>query len=193
MGQPERTDLELIAGCLKGQPSAQKGLYMRYGSFTFGICRRYSADAMEAEDLHQIGWIRTFDRLATFNQQGPLGAWLRTLFVRVCLSAWEKKKSRMQWLQTTHEEAGLEVPDLKAPSDFLEMERLVKAMSALPEGPRLVLNLYAIEGMNHNEIATELGISEETSRQQLRQARIRIAKQLQISLKTPQSQPTPNQ
>lgn len=178
MTKPVQSDLELLQGCLKGQSSAQYALYQRFGPLTFGICRRYAADIMEAEDMHQLGWIRTFDKLDQYKNEGPLGAWLRRLFVHTCLNSWKQKKSRMRWFPAGSADESLQVPDLVVQGDFLEMEELVRCMGELPEGPRLVINLYAVEGMNHKEIAQELGISEETSRQQLRQARIRLGRML---------------
>ncbi len=134
---------------------------------------------MEAEDLHQVGWMRVFDKISLFRNDGPLGAWLRKLFVSVCLSAYKKKKSRLRWFTfSSDEDAASHVADPAPTSDFLELERLTKLISNLPEGPRFVFNLFAIEGMNHGEISKTLDISEETSRQQLRRARISLSKQL---------------
>jgi RNA polymerase sigma-70 factor (ECF subfamily) len=172
-------DLELVEGCLKGQSSAQYALYQRYGSFTFGICRRYTSDKMEAEDLHQVGWMRVFDKLKLFRNDGPFGAWIRQLFVSVCLNAYQKRKSRLQWFAVSAEDdTAASVADPAPPSDFLELEKLAQLISQLPEGPRLVFNLFAVEGMNHKEIALSLDISEETSRQQLRRARITLSSQI---------------
>ena len=172
-------DEELIADCIKGKSAAQHALYKRYGSQTFGICRRYTSDLMEAEDLHQIGWMRVFDKIGTFRNEGPFGGWMRKLFVSVCLTAYQKKKKQMQWLSYGIENEQVStVSDPVAPSDFLELEKLTQLISKLPEGSRLVFNLFAIEGMNHKEIAGLLSISEDTSRQQLRKARVQLAGQL---------------
>jgi RNA polymerase sigma factor (sigma-70 family) len=173
------SDEELILDCIKGRSSAQHALYKRYGPQTFGICRRYTSDQMEAEDLHQIGWMRVFDKISTFRNEGPFGGWMRRLFVSVCLTAYQKRKKQMQWLSFgTEDEVLRTVTDPNPPSDFLELEKLAQLISKLPEGARLVFNLFAVEGMNHKEIAESLGISEETSRQQLRRARIQLAGQL---------------
>ena len=173
------TDPELIADCIKGKSLAQHALYKRYGSQTFGICRRYASDTMEAEDLHQIGWMRVFGKIGTFRNEGPFGAWMCKLFVSVCLSAYQKRKKQMQWLSfgTDNEYVG-SVSDPNPPSDFLELEILAQLISKLPEGARLVFNLFAVDGMNHKEIAESLGISEVMSRQQLRRARIHLAGKL---------------
>lgn len=182
-------DHQLVEDCLKGQSRAQHELYKRYGPLTFGICRRYAKDLMEAEDLHQLGWIRTFDKLKSFQNTGPLGAWLRSLFVNVCLNAFKKRKSELQWLSIGLEnENTLEVSDPNPPSDFLELERLTRLISELPNGPRLVFNLFAIEGMNHKEIAENLNISEETSRTQLRRARLALMENLSVDSNRTKSQ-----
>lgn len=172
-------DEELIRDCLKGKSSAQHALYKRYGNQTFGICRRYTADVMEAEDLHQIGWMRVFDKLDLYRNDGPLGAWMRKLFVNVCLTAFRKRKTAIQWHSVEAEvEKAIQVSDPSPPSDFLELEKLTMLISRLPEGARLVFNLFAVDGMNHKEIAESLSISEETSRQQLRRARLQLSSQL---------------
>jgi len=193
LNKPLLHDLELVEGCLKGQSSAQYALYQRYGSFTFGICRRYTTDKMEAEDLHQVGWMRVFDKLTLFRNDGPFGAWVRQLFVSVCLNAYQKRKSRLQWFVVSAEDdAATSVADPAPPSDFLELEKLAELISQLPEGPRLVFNLFAVEGMNHKEIAQSLDISEETSRQQLRRARITLSRQISGPTDSTQIAPTQN-
>lgn len=50
-------------------------------------------------------------------------------------------------------------------------EDIQKLIDALPDGYKMVFNLFAIEGYNHSEIAIQLGISESTSKSQLFKAR----------------------
>jgi len=134
--------------------------------------------------MHQIGWMKVFDRVSTFKNEGPLGAWIRKLFVNLCLSAFQKKKNRVQWLisDPENEMAGT-VSDPTPPSDFLELEKLTSLISALPDGARLVFNLFAVEGMNHKEIAYHLNITEDASRQQLRRARLQLSRHISVETK----------
>ena len=53
----------------------------------------------------------------------------------------------------------------------LYKEELLKVIEELPNGYRVVFNLYVIEGFSHREIAQELKIQESTSRSQLVKAR----------------------
>jgi RNA polymerase sigma-70 factor (ECF subfamily) len=172
-------DIQLIEACLKGKAEAEYALYQKYGTLTFGICRRYTRDQMEAEDLHQVGWIKTFQSLKTYRKEAAFGAWIRSVFVSVCLTAYQKKKKEWNWLVFSLETGEMQnATDPSPPHDFLELENLSRLISYLPEGARLVFNLFAIEGLNHGEIAEKLGISEETSRQQLARARQKLKQQL---------------
>ena len=54
------------------------------------------------------------------------------------------------------------------------LKTLLKLIQKLPDGYRTVFNLYAIEGFNHQEIAKELGINENTSKSQYSRARAQL-------------------
>jgi RNA polymerase sigma-70 factor (ECF subfamily) len=53
----------------------------------------------------------------------------------------------------------------------LMYEELIEMVEELPDGYRMVFNLYAIEGYSHKEISEMLLIEESTSRSQLVKAR----------------------
>ena len=55
--------------------------------------------------------------------------------------------------------------------DRLDLER---ALATLPPGCRTVFVLHDVEGLEHREIATLLGISDGTSKSQLHKARMRL-------------------
>ena len=61
----------------------------------------------------------------------------------------------------------------------LNYEKVIKAISNLPEGYKLVINLYLVEGLDHGEVGEILGISESTSRSQLARAKKRLLEILQ--------------
>ena len=172
------TDEQLVAACLRLEGPAQQALYARYGPYTLGICRRHAADMMEAQDTHQVGWLRTFNKLEQWRESGPLRAWLRRLFVTVCINAYQKRQRKAKWLAPMPGEEADEIADPTPTEDFAERELLLGLIAALPEGARLVFNLYAIDGYGHAEIADQLGISEVASRQQLRRARAQLAAKL---------------
>ena len=55
---------------------------------------------------------------------------------------------------------------------------LMKLIQNMPEGYRVIFNMFAIEGYAHQEIATQLGISESTSKSQLFKARKLLQQQM---------------
>jgi DNA-directed RNA polymerase specialized sigma24 family protein len=67
----------------------------------------------------------------------------------------------------------------------LGAEELLRQIASLPEGYRLVFNLYVIEGCDHGEIAAMLNIDVVTSRSQLLKATRRLQTQIEKPSKIP--------
>jgi len=159
---------ELIKGCLRRDPSAQKLLYDTYSSKMYGLCYRYVKDSMEAEDVLVTAFMKVFDKIHQFKSEGSFEGWIRRIVVNEALTY--LRRHRSMYLETELEQADRE-PDYNALSDHLEAEDLLKMIQELPTGYRIVFNLYAIDGYSHKEIAEQLGISENTSKSQLSRAR----------------------
>jgi RNA polymerase sigma-70 factor (ECF subfamily) len=66
----------------------------------------------------------------------------------------------------------------------LDVDQLQLLIDQLPEGYRMVFNMYAIEGYKHSEIATMLDIAESTSKTQLFKARKMLQQQIEQLNKT---------
>lgn len=143
-------------------------LYARFARRMYAVCLRYARHQLEAQDLMQEGFIRVFDKLGSFRLEGSLEGWVRRIMVTTCINTYRKKAFQ-------NEKFGLEqVPDEPvAPLavEHLGEAELLKLVEGLPDGYRLVFNLFAIEGFDHGEIATLLGCGESTSRSQLSKAR----------------------
>jgi RNA polymerase sigma factor (sigma-70 family) len=162
------TERELIQGCLREDRQSQQELFRRYAGVMLAVCMRYSRHEMEAEDLLQDAFIKVFDNLGQFEFKGSLEGWIRRIAVNTALKNYSKKGFKL-------EQIGLDSsPELPQDPDIyshLQEEELLRLISRLPDGYRLVFNLYAIEGYGHKEIAEMLGIQESTSRSQLVKAR----------------------
>lgn len=133
------------------------------------VCMRYARHQMEAEDVLQDAFIKIFDRLQQFQNKGSFEGWIRRVVVNTALKTFDRKSF-------THEQYGLEVREDYSAADpgvFSQLgeEELLALIARLPEGYRVVFNLYAIEGYSHAEIADMLGVQESTSRSQLVKAR----------------------
>ena len=167
---PLSTELNvLLAACQRHQPAAQRALYARFAPAMLGVARRYVHSLAEAEDILQDAFVKTFARLGEFRAEGAFEGWLRRIVVTTALNHWQSGQHRRQ--QVLLEDA----PEPYAPDadafDRLTVAEVLALMEQLPDGCRLVLNLYAVDGYTHGEIAELLGIQESTSKAQLSKAR----------------------
>ena len=166
------TDEQLLTGCLQRDPAAERRFYERFSGIAMAICRRYLPDHAQAQDGHQDGFVRCYQALKNYRSDGSLEGWVRRVFVSTCLDALRRNR-RAQVFEQDLEEAA----DLSAPADnaFLlaaDADYLMTAVSSLPDGARVVFNLFAVEGYSHAEVARTLGITESTSRAHLTRARV---------------------
>ena len=166
---------DMISGCRRGMAHAQQQVFDLYSSRMYGICYRYVKDPMEAEDILVTAFTKVFERIGQFKGEGSFEGWIRRIMINEALTF--LRKSRSMAIETDLEKAETE-PDYQRLSDHLEEEDLLKMIQQLPAGYRVVFNLYAIDGFSHKEIASRLGISENTSKSQLSRARVYLQKLL---------------
>lgn len=159
---------ELIRGCQKKKPAAQRALYERVAPKMLGVCYRYINDRDEAEHVMIGGMIRVFEKMDQYSGDGSFEGWIRRIMVNESLMY--LRRNRSMSLEVDIENADYK-PNLEKLDTHLETEDLIKLIHDLPIGYRTVFNMYAIEGYNHQEIASMLGISENTSKSQLCRAR----------------------
>lgn len=161
----------LLRDCIKGKAAAQEALFKKYYGAMMQICRRYAANTDEAKDLLQDGFLKIFQNLEKFNGNSSLQTWMSRIMINLAIDAFHKQKKQLaERLDETFSLAD-EVNSLDNPLMHLEPEKVLALLQKMPVGYRTVLNLYAIEGYSHKEIATTLGISEGTSKSQLAKAR----------------------
>ena len=177
------TEKELLKGCLKEDKTCQKALFDRYAPKMLSVCRRYARHSMEAEDLLQDAFVRVFDKLGTFRGDGSLEGWVRRIVVHACIRNYRKSSFKNE--QFGMEQLPEEPVDAEA-IGIMSADELIDLINELPDGYRMVFNLFAIEGYGHAEIAEMMGCGESTSRSQLAKARrwlqARITKMEKVAL-----------
>ncbi len=174
MNQEEQN---IIKGCIKGDKKSQYALYNKFKKDVFGLCLRYAKDRAEAEDMMQEGFIKVYTDLYQYRPIGPLGGWIRRVVINSCLRFIRKRK-RLVFNEYSDQMSSSLQSDDDVISD-LSAKELVKIIQRLPEGYRLVFNLYVIEGYSHKEIAVQLGISDNTSKSQLSRAKAYLRRELE--------------
>ncbi|MHC1689656.1 MAG: RNA polymerase sigma factor [Bacteroidales bacterium] len=161
---------EVIEGCVKRDPRAQRILYDSYSSRLFTVALRYAGDRERAKDILHDGFITVFEKIGSYNGSGSFEGWLRRIFVNTALMAL-RKADVLKNSGELNSVAG-EFSDSPSALDEISSKELLKVIASMPDGFRMVFNMFAIEGYSHQEIAEELNISESSSRSQLSRARV---------------------
>lgn len=178
-----KTDLQhILEGCLREDPKQQRALYERFARPMLGICLRYTSDRMEAEDVLQLGFVKVFKSLKSY-QGGAFEGWIKRIFIHESINQYHSRKRKPIDFTEGDDPTLLNQTDGFADSiSQLQAQEILKLLANLPEGARIVFNMYAIEGYNHNEIAEILNISVGTSKSQYSRARQLLKDQLSHSL-----------
>ena len=165
---------ELIKEAKQGSAAAQKCLFDLLADRMLTICRRYVKNKEDAEELLLDGFYKFFKTLPSFIYKGDamLIAWLKRIMINECLMFLRKKNVFSIITETAAEEIPLQEEAL----NNLSAAEIFNLISQLPVGYRTVFNLHVIEGMDHQEIAGLLGITDGTSRSQLSKARSLLQK-----------------
>jgi RNA polymerase sigma-70 factor (ECF subfamily) len=163
------TEEAILKGCLQNNPAAQRALYERYSPKMLSVCYRYAHSREDAEDMLQEGLIKVFSQIHTFESRGSLEGWVRRIVVHTCINNLKKNKRFNESVDLIHA-SSLQVREESIPS-IIQAKEVVECIRMLPIGYRTVLNLYAIEGFSHKEIAGMLDIEESTSRSQYTRAK----------------------
>ncbi|GAB3687874.1 RNA polymerase sigma factor [Spirosoma flavus] len=176
------TEAQLITALKRGESRAHKVVYERFAGKMLAVCTRYCANRADAEEVMLDGFMRVFDKIEQFREEGSFEGWIRRIMVTESLMFLRRNK---QWRQEIPIEETTAEPDYEWADATLNEQDLLRMVNQLPDGYRTIFNLYAIEGYAHAEIAEMLGISEGTSKSQLSRARTL----LQTNLKKLEQEP----
>jgi RNA polymerase sigma factor (sigma-70 family) len=159
---------ELLEGCKAGDRKMQELLYKQTSGKMLAICMRYAKDRMEAEDVLQIAYIKIFQKINDFKNEGSFEGWMRRIVVNAAIESYRKN---IRSLNIVEIDEAYEQPSTGFDFGTLGMQDLMKCIQKLADGYRMIFNMYVIEGYTHKEIADTLDISESASKSQLSRAR----------------------
>ncbi len=163
------TEELMLAGCIRNNAAAQEALYNRFSPRMLGVCYRFAKNREDAEDMLQEGFIKVFTQIHQYRNEGALEGWIRRIIVHTCINILKKNKKFSESVDIIHANS-IHIKEEVIPS-IMQAKQVVECIRSLPIGYRTVLNLYAIEGYSHKEIAGMLDIEESTSRSQYTRAK----------------------
>jgi RNA polymerase sigma factor (sigma-70 family) len=167
-----KSEENLIKKAKKQNRDAQRILFDRYAPKMLGACRQYIKDLQYAEDCMITGFAKVFKNLDTYKNKGSFEGWMRRIMVRECINFLRVKKP---FEYTIDDFNDTDVP-FTTLGNSLELDEIQELIDELPDGYRMVFNMFVIEGYKHQEIAAILGIDVNTSKSQLFKARKQLQK-----------------
>ncbi len=165
---------DLIELCGKNNAKAQFKIYQLYYKAMYNSSLRIVKDPTEAEDIMQEAFLSAFNNINKYNGEVSFGAWLKKITVNRSLDSLKKKKLELFPLE--NEIHKLPVEEVSEHFEYSEeqIKILKNGINLLPTGYRIILNLYLLEGYDHEEIGGILNISPSTSRSQFLRAKKKL-------------------
>lgn len=162
----------VVQRCKEGDNRAQYELYKLYSKAMFNVSMRIVNDYAEAEDVLQEAFISAFKNLSSYKSEASFGSWLKRIVINASINAIRKRRSE---LVPMDERTVGEIAD-EADEDDTEwqVEKVRRAIQKLPDGYRVVISLYLLEGYDHAEIGEALGVTESTSKSQYSRAKKKL-------------------
>ena len=157
----------------KGDQKAQFELYRLYNAAMYNTSLRIVGDSDDAEDVMQEAFLKAFMKLDSYRGEVSFGAWLKRIVINKALDFLRLKKERIS-LEDAGEVSKLLIEEDDTAEKEYQAEAIKKAIYKLPEGYRIVLSLFLLEGYDHEEISGILNISNATSRTQYHRAKKKL-------------------
>jgi len=162
----------LIDKVKQNDPEAQEALFNYFSPKMLGVCRQYINDRYYAEDVLLNGFLKVFTKINKYQFKGSFEGWIRRIMINECLT-FLRKKNKLIFFDNEQILKDFNKPKI-VEDDIDDLQLLI---DNLPDGWRIVFNLFAIEGYKHQEIAKLMGITEMASRSRYFKAK----KQLQTA------------
>lgn len=165
---------DLVVECKRGSKKACFELYRLYSKAMLNIAFRIVGSLDEAEDVLQEAFLDAFSRIKNFRQETTFGLWLKQIVVHRSINLLRKRKLELIELDDEHTNNIAEEETEDDEEIQYKVAQVKDAMKELPDGYRVVLSLYLLEGYDHEEIGEILDISENTSRTQFLRAKRKL-------------------
>lgn len=160
---------QLIEDCKKGNNRAQYSIYKLYSKAMYNLAHRLLNNREDAEDILQEVFVDCFSKIRTFRFESTFGAWLKMITINKCINHLRKRKIDI----TLYENLPTDIHEEEEENAY-NTEKIFKGIEKLPDGYRIILTLYLLEGYDHEEISQILGITESTSKSQYSRAKEKL-------------------
>ena len=178
-----QTEKDLIKLACQNNRQAQQVIYSKFSGKMLSVCRQYLKDIQQAEDVMLTAFMKVFVNLKNFENKGSFEGWIRRIMVNECISFLRVNK-KIYFIDDNY--LAFNEDSFNNIESQFSLDDIQYLIDQLPDGYKMIFNLYCIEGYKHQEIAKMLNINEGTSKSQLSHARKVLQEQI-IKLKNYQN------
>jgi RNA polymerase sigma factor (sigma-70 family) len=169
-----------VGACALNKRESQKIIYNSFYGYAMAICDRYTSNEEDAVEILNDGFLKVFREIHHYSPAyadvvSSFKGWLRKIMVYTAIDHFRKYHKHK--MVTDLDSVVMQVPSQSEDAiDKLSYEEIIRGIQELSPGYRTVFNLFIIEGLSHDEIAEQLGISTGTSKSNLSKARKQLQK-----------------
>jgi len=168
------TDHKFLEKLKQKDVLACKQLYLQYADAMYNVCLRILQHQAEAEDALQEAFIKVFNNIQQYRNESSIGSWIKQIVTNTCLNVLKKRKITFDELKDdVNESESVSENESENGNDY-SVDDIKKVIEELPQGYRVVFNLYMFEDYSHKQIADMLEISESTAKTQLFKAKRKL-------------------
>ena len=163
----------LIEDCKNGSRKAQFRVYKLYSKAMYNLAYRFMNNHEDAQDALQETFIDCFRNIQSFRYESTFGMWLKRICINHCINQIRKRNNIISFRE--------EMPDTMIEEEserHFNISEIFSSIEKLPDGYRIILTMYLLEGYDHSEISQILGISESTSKSQYSRAKEKLRKMI---------------
>lgn len=165
---------DLVVGCKEGDRNAYRELYRLYSKAMYNVAMRILNHSEEAEDVLQEAFLDAFSKIKDFRQETTFGLWIKQMVIHRSINNLRKRKAIFEDIDDIDIETIVEEDAIDKDEMIFKVDMVKQAIQLLPEGYRVVLSLYLLEGYDHEEISQILNITTNTSRTQFLRAKRKL-------------------
>lgn len=166
----EISDRELVAKTLNGDNSAFDQLVLRYQLAMYRTALNIVQDAEIAKDITQIGFVKSWEKLHTYDINYRFYSWLYRIIINESLN--HNRGSKKMELISSHPKQS-ETPHSRL-EEKEDRRKLHDSIELLTNDQKIVIHLRHFEELSYREIADILEIDEKTVKSRLYGARMKL-------------------
>ncbi len=157
--------IDLVEQCRKNDRKAQLKLYKQYCDGMYCVAMRFLNNSDDAEDVLQEAFIKAFQKIHQYSGEVTFGAWLKRIVINKCIDFLKAK--RLDHVELKDYQMKVVEDESWSVAPSISVEEVKRTMEQLPDKYRYVLQLYLVEGYDHEEIAQILELTPTASRTRL--------------------------